>query len=52
MRRVILCLLATALLPVGCASTTNETPPPSQTSMPDARDLSEHPLDVLAMPQP
>jgi hypothetical protein len=45
--------LATAACLAGCASPApdNAATPPQQ-PMPDGRALTEHPLDVLGLPQP
>jgi len=49
MRTVLFGIVGAALLLGGCASTDTSGP---GNAMPDARDLTEHPLDVLSMPQP
>ena len=44
-----------AVLLTACASSSQGTKPsasPAPAPLPDARDLSEHPLDVLGLPQP
>jgi hypothetical protein len=51
MRTGLLCFLVPFFFLAACA-TPNQGPPPAQTSLPDARDLAEHPLDVLSLPQP
>jgi uncharacterized lipoprotein YmbA len=42
-------LLAALLFLTGCAAS---TPATSAAPLPDARDLSENPLDVIGLPQP
>jgi len=52
MMKTFLALAAAALL-AGCASPAiDDAPASSQQPMPDGRELSEHPLDVLDLPQP
>jgi len=47
-KAALITLAAIFLLP-GCAV---QQPASSGASLPDGRDLSEHPLDVLEIPQP
>jgi len=47
-KAALIALAATIFLP-GCAM---QQPAPASASLPDGRDLSEHPLDVLEIPQP
>jgi hypothetical protein len=52
MTKALLAIVTTAML-AGCASPDAGTPPPQQEQpMPDGRELTEHPLDVLDLPQP
>jgi len=50
MPKTLLVGLVVALLASGCATQQQSTSAPE--SLPDGRDLAEHPLDVLAIPQP
>jgi hypothetical protein len=43
-------LLCTVLVVAACAAPKDMSAPPP--ALPDGRDLSEHPLDVLNLPQP
>jgi uncharacterized lipoprotein YajG len=55
MRTVLPALLfAASLLLAGCAapSSNSATPSAPATPLPDGRDLSEDPLDVMSLPQP
>lgn len=42
----------TVTLLTGCASHPDQTANNAAAPLPDARDLAEHPLDVLGLPQP
>jgi uncharacterized lipoprotein YajG len=45
-------LLAAALTLSGCATSPSSAPLAPAEPLPDARNLAEHPLDVINLPQP
>jgi hypothetical protein len=53
MMKTLLALAAAACLG-GCATpaANDPSPPPQEQPLPDGRELTEHPLDVLGLPQP
>ena len=45
-------LLAAFMTLGGCANSPSSAPPAPAEPLPDARDLAEHPLDIINLPQP
>ena len=53
MPRLSLVLLLAAVMTLnGCATAPSSAPQAPAEALPDARDLAEHPLDVINLPQP
>lgn len=45
-------LLAAFMTLSGCATSPSTSPPTPAEPLPDGRDLAEHPLDIINLPQP
>ena len=51
-RPSLVLLLAAVMTLNGCATAPSSAPPAPAEALPDGRDLAEHPLDVINLPQP